>query len=46
MSDTIPGKIARRVIADILIEISNAIDNACNIMIEKEMEEVQEFGLI
>ena len=40
MSDTIPGKIVRRVIADILIERSNAIDDACDIMIEKEMAEI------
>lgn len=40
MSNTIPGKIVRRVIADILIERSNAIDDACNIMIEKEMKEI------
>ena len=40
MSDTIPGKIVRRVIADILIERSNAIDDACDSMIEKEMAEI------
>ena len=40
MSDTIPGKIVRQVIADILIERSNAIDDACNAMIEKEMNEI------
>jgi len=33
MSDTIPGKIVRRVIADILIERSNSIDDACDAMI-------------
>ena len=38
MNNTIPAKIARRVIADILIERSNAIDDACDELIKKEME--------
>ena len=40
MNDTIPGKVVRRVIADILIERSNAIDDACDAMIEKETAEI------
>lgn len=40
MSDTIPGKIVRKIIFDILIERSNSIDDACDEMIEKEMAEM------
>lgn len=40
MSDTIPGKIVRKIIFDILIERSNSIDDVCDEMIEKEMAEM------
>lgn len=38
MSDTIPGKIVRKIIFDILIERSNAIDDACDEIIERDMK--------
>lgn len=40
MSKTIPGKIVRKIIFDILIERSNTIDDVCNNMIKKEMSEM------
>lgn len=40
MPETIPGKIVRKIIFDILIERSNAIDDACDEMIEKEIAEI------
>lgn len=38
MERTIPSKIVRKVIFDILIERSNAIDDDCNELIKKDME--------
>ena len=40
MSDTIPCRVVRQVIADILIERSNTIDDICDTMIEREMNEI------
>ena len=37
MGSTIPGKIVRKIIFDILIERSNAIDNECDEIIKKDM---------
>ena len=44
MNNTIPAKIARRVIADILIERSNAIDDACDELIKRDMAEIGVIG--
>ena len=38
MGSTIPSKIVRKVIFDILIERSNAIDDDCDELIKKDME--------
>jgi len=38
MSDTIPSKVIRQVIADILFERSNAIDDISDEIIKKDME--------
>lgn len=38
MESTIPSKIVRKVIFDILIERSNAIDDDCDKLIKKDME--------
>ena len=38
MASTIPSKIVRKVIFDILIERSNAIDDDCDELIKKDME--------
>jgi len=43
MGSTIPSKIVRKVIFDILIERSNAIDDDCDELIKKDMEE---FGAV
>lgn len=40
MEVTIPSKIVRKIISDILIERSNAIDDACDERINQEMYEV------
>ena len=40
MAITIPSKVVRKVIFDILIERSNAIDDACDEMIKKDMAEI------
>lgn len=40
MEKTIPGKIVREIIADILIERSNAIDDACDKLIKRELEQM------
>ena len=39
MGGTIPGKIVRKIIFDILIERSNTIDHACDELIKKDMAE-------
>ena len=44
MGITIPSKIVRKVIFDILIERSNAIDNDCDELIKKDMEEIGTVG--
>lgn len=43
MSDTIPSKIVRKIIFDILLERSNAIDNDADELIKKDMAE---FGVV
>ena len=43
MGSTIPSKIVRKVIFDILIERSNAIDDECDELIKKDMAE---FGVV
>ena len=43
MGSTIPSKIVRKIIFDILIERSNAIDDDCDKLIKKDMEE---FGAV
>ena len=40
MGNTIPSKIVRKVIFDILIERSNAIDDVCDKMIEREVKQL------
>lgn len=40
MSDTIPGKIVRKIIFDILIERSNSIDEDCDEKIERDIAEI------
>ena len=44
MGKTIPAKIARKVIFDILIERSNAIDDACDELIKRDMTEIGVIG--
>ena len=43
MGGTIPSKIVRKIIFDILIERSNAIDDACDELIKRDMAE---FGAV
>lgn len=40
MESTIPGKIVRKIIFDILIERSNIIDEACDEMAKRDMEQI------
>ena len=44
MGKTIPAKIVRKVIFDILIERSNAIDDACDELIKRDMAEIGVIG--
>ena len=39
MSDTIPSKIVREIVADILIERSNALDDAADELAQQELEQ-------
>ena len=40
MGSTIPGKIVRKIIFDILIERSNIIDDACDEMAKRDMAKI------
>ena len=40
MAITIPSKVVRKIIFDILIERSNAIDDACDEIIKKDMAQI------
>ena len=40
MGNSIPGKIVRKIIFDILIERSNTIDDACDEMAKRDMAEI------
>lgn len=44
MGNTIPSKVVRKIIFDILIERSNAIDDYCDELIKNEMAEYGVYG--